>query len=292
LPDIKANAPPLAAEADAVKLTLSAKVSQGTKDLQELEQRINESSNKIETLISEADKTDKKDLKYTLLNRASILALKEEKFRLAVDLIEKMIGEQNNTNSPNSESRNSYYDQQLMQVTEAALGKDEIDSAEYALGRIEDDLKKADTLRRLADYFNRKKDSDAALDAYDEAFKLTVKADDNILKYSMLLRLIGSANAIDRSRLSEIISITARAINKIPPLDVEDKPGTQNFMNYASIIMSLDLSLSAAASNLSKTNKNEAVSFINRIHQKEIRIIADLALALNTFEIEKKQITK
>lgn len=292
LPDMKGNAPALAAEAAAIKLALSAKVPQGTKDLQEREQRINESSNQIEALIAEADKTDNKNLKYSLLDRASRLAAKEEKFQLAVDLIEKTIEEPTDPNSISRELRISNHDQHLALISGETLQKDDVAIAEYAMKKITDDLTRADALRQFASYFIRKKDSAAAVGAYNEAFDLTIKAKDDQSKYSALLMLIGITNAIDRNRVSEITSITARSINKIPTLNVEDKPGTKQFKNYVSTIMRINLHLHVVVGNLSRMNRNEAVIFTNKIDRKEMRIVADLALATSAFEPEKKQILK
>lgn len=292
LPDMTANAPALAAEASAIKSALSAKVPQGTKDFQEVEQRISESADKLETLISEADKTDNKSLKYSLLDRASRLALEQEKFRLAVDLTERTIEEQFDSSSPGKEFRVSVHDQQLMHIMETALLKDVFESADYAGKKIIDDLKKADALLQFAGYFTRKKDSASAFDAFDEALKLTVRAENDKAKYTLLLRFINAANSIDRSRLSEITSIAAKTINKIPTLNVEDKPGTQKFKDYVSTIMTIDRYLDVVIGNLTRTNGNEAVNFTNQINRREIRIVADLILAIGMFEPERKQISK
>lgn len=108
----------------------------------------------------------------------------------------------------------------------------------------------------------------------------------------MLLRLIGTADRIDRRRLSEITSIAAGAINKIPMPNVEDKPGTEHFKNYVSTIMRIDLHLHIVVSNLARMNRNEAASFTNRINQKEMRLVADLAFAISMFDSEKNQTAK
>lgn len=292
LPDMTANAPALATEAAGIKLALSAKVPQGTKDLEEREQRISKSSNQLEALISEADKTDDKNLKYSLLDRASRLAVKEEKFRLAVDLIEKTIEEPTAANFISRELRISNYDQQLSLITAETLQKDDFESADYASKKIVDDLKRVDALVQFARYFARKKDFTSAADAYDEALKLTLKAKDDKSKYSALFLLIGAANSIDGNRVSEITSIAARAINKIPTLNAEDKSGTERYKENVSTIMRIDLYLQSVVGNLARMNRNEAVIFTNQINRKEVRIVADLALATSTFEPEKKQISK
>lgn len=167
------------------------------------------------------------------------------------------------------------------------MQKNDIDSAEYAMRKIVDDLKKADVLQQTAFYFGRK-DNAAARNAYDEALKLALKADNDQSKIRSLLGLVSAANMIDQSRLPEIISITAGAIDKMPTLNPEDKTGTENFKKYISTLLQTDFSLYIAVINLTLRNKNEAVNFANQIDRKEIRIAADLVLAINTFESVNK----
>ena len=288
LPDIAANAPELAGEANAIKSALAMKTSQRTKKSEETNQRIKESASKLDTLISEADKTNDKGEKYSLLDRASQLAMQEGKCRLAVDLIEKTIDDKSEKDFPALEFRLGYHDQQLGQITDAALKNNDIDSAAYATKKIINQLKKADVLIRTASYFHEKKDSAAALDAYDEALKLTAKADNDKLKFYTLFRLINAAAAIDSSRISEVNSITATAIDKFPTLDSEDKPATEKFKNYVTTIMAVNYNLFFVISRLAKNNKNEATDFANQINRREVRITADLILATEALEAETK----
>lgn len=281
------NAPELAAEAEVIKSALSAKTNPGVREYQETERRISESANRLEALIAKAEKTDNKNKKSNFLFEASRLATKEEKFRLAVDLIERTIKDDLKDNFTFEPSL-SAHDQQLGFIAQDALQKNDFDSAEYAIKKIAGDLKKADALSQTAFYFIRNKDIAAAHNAFDEALKLTLKADNDKTKIKSLLGLVSAANMVDQSRLPEIILITAKAINNIPTLDPADKPGTENFKNYISTVLQTDFSLYIAVSNLAWKNKNEAIYFANQINRKEIRIAADLALSINAFESEKK----
>ena len=290
LRNISTNAPELTGEANALKTALSAKTSQRARERQESEQKIEESADKLAALIAEADKTEDSGAKYNLLNRASLLAMKEGKFRLAVDLLEKTIENVPDKRPPGKEFRRSYYDQQLNQIREQALIKDDVDAASYAVKRIGNDLKKADALYQTASYFIRKKDLPAALGVYEEALKLAAKSDDaEHLKIYTLVRLINAAAVIEPGRVSEVTSLTAKTLDRMPTPNPEDKPGTEKFTDYVSAVMRVNYSLYPAVAGLARINKPEAVVFAGLINRKEFKIIAELALAIDSFEFERKK---
>jgi len=289
LPDISANAPDLLAEASGIKAVLSAKTSQGTRELQERNKRIAESADELSALISEAEKTENKSEKKSLYDNPGWLATKQEKFQLAVDLYGKALENLTADNSLKAELFNGYHDQQLKEIVTAALAKDDVDSARYATKKIIGGLVKAEALRQTAIYFYENKDSASALNTYDEALKLTTKAENDRLKFYTLFRLISAAQTIDADRVSEVTAITAKAIDNLPTLNVEDKPGTENFNKYVATIMVINVNVNSVMSDLVKKNKSEANDFAIRINRKEFKIIADLVLAINGSDIEKKR---
>ena len=289
LSDINSNAPGLSAEANVLRVALSAQNSQSLKDAEERYKRIRESADKLAATIAEAEKEDSKSEKANLYHNAALLATKEEKFQFAVDLYEKY-RELTADDASLTAFRYSYYDQQLREIVRLALDKDDIDSARYATKKIIEGLSKSEALRQTAIYFYEKKDLVSALDAYDEALKLAEKADDGSLKLYTLSRLISAAQKIDKSRISEITNITAKAIDRMPTLDAEDRPGTKKFTEYVSRTMAANTNVYSVMNALVKDNRNEAMDFASRINRKEIRITADLALAIDEIEKEKSKI--
>ncbi len=289
LPDINANAPDLWAEASGIKAVLSAKTSQETRELQERNKRLAESADKLGALISEAEKTESKNEKSGLYQEAGSLATKQEKFQLAVDLYDKSLENLATDKSIKPELFNVYHDQQLNEIVKAALKKDDVDSAKYATKKIISALAKAEALRQTAIYLNENKDSASALSIYDEALKLAAKADSDGLKFYTLFRLIPAAQTIDADRVSEVTALTAKAIDNLPTLNPEDKPGTENFNKYVATIMAINVNVNSVMTNLIKKNKSEANDFAIRINRKDVKLIADVVLAINTFEAEKKQ---
>jgi hypothetical protein len=291
LPDINQNAPELSGEATALKSILPAKTSQLTRESRERDERIKESEDKLAALIFEAEKTDSKNVKRDLYDDAGLLATKQEKFQLAADLYGKALENIANSEKVKPEILYGHYDQKLNEIVKAALDKDDVESAEYATKKIVVELSKAEALRQTAIYFYENKDSASALSAYDKALKLIVKQDSAKIKFYMLFRLIPAAQTIDRDRISEVTAITAKAIDNFPTLNPEDKPGTDKFNDYVSTIMAVNYNVNQVMRDLVKKNKSEANDFAIRISHKDVKLIADLVLAISTTETEKKPIS-
>ncbi|HXG85686.1 MAG TPA: hypothetical protein VNI84_16810 [Pyrinomonadaceae bacterium] len=290
LPDINQNAPELSGEATALKSILSAKTSQLTRESRERDERIKGSEDKLAALISEAEKADSKNVKRDLYDDAGILATKQEKFQLAADLYGKALENIANSEKVKPEILYGHHDQQLNEIVKAALDKDDVESAEYATKKIVVEFSKAEALRQTAIYFYENKDSASALSAYDKALKLIVKQDSATIKFYMLFRLISAARTIDADRISEVTAITAKTVDSFPTLNPEDKPGTDKFNDYVETIMAINYNVNQVMRDLVKKNKSEANDFAIRINRKEVKIIADVVLAINQIETEKKQI--
>ena len=291
LPDINQNAPELSGEATALKSILSAKTSQLTRESRERDERIEESEDKLAALISEAEKADSKNVKRDLYDEAGLLATKQEKFQLAADLYGRALENIPNSENVKPEILYGHHDQQLNEIVKAALAKNDIESAEYAMKKIVGEFRKAEALRQIAIYFYEHKDSATALTNYYESLKLVAKQENTGTKFYMLFRLIPAAQTIDPDRVSETTALTAKAINNFPTLNPEDKPGTDKFNEYTSTIMAINYNVNQVMRGLIKKNKSEADEFANRINRKEVKIIADIVLAINRFETEKKQVS-
>lgn len=290
LPDINRNAPELSGEATALKSILSAKTSQLTRESRERDERIKGSEDKLAALISEAEKANSKNVKRDLYDDAGLLATKQEKFQLAADLYGKALENIANSEKVKPEILYGHHDHQLNEIVKAALDKNDVESAEYAMKKIIGEFKKADALRQTAIYFFEHKDSATALNNYYESLKLVAKQENTGMKFYMLFRLIPAAQTIDRDRISETTAITAKAIDNFPTLNPEDKPGTDKFNEYTSTIMAINYNVNQVMRDLIKKNKSEANDFATRINRKEVKIIADIVLAINQFETEKKQV--
>ena len=291
LPDINQNAPELSGEATALKSISSAKTSQLTREARERDERIQGSEDKLAALIYEAEKADSKGVKRDLYDEAGLLATKQEKFQLAADLYGKALENIANPEKVKPEILYGHHDHQLNEIVKAALAKNDVESAEYAMKKIVGEFKKADALRQIAVYFFKHKDSAMALYNYYQSLKLVDKQENTGMKFYMLFRLIPAAQTIDPDRVSETTALTAKAINNFPTLNPEDKPGTDKFNEYTSTIMAINYNVNQVIRDLIEKNKSEADDFANRINRKEVKIIADVVLAIERFETDKMQVS-
>lgn len=284
--DINLKAPDLLAEASGLQLALSAKMSKRANESKEREKRIGESSDKLRALISEAENAEDEGEKYLVYVRAAQLSLERQKFGLAVELAEKTIAGE--ANAIPKTFREQWYDQFLREIVGAALKRDDVDSARYAVKKMLDKLSMADSLLALAKYYSEKSDKFSAIEAFDEALKLTKKVENGNLKIYTLFRLISAIQKIDKTRIVETTAETAKAINSIPTLAVDDKPGTKNYENYVNSIMVTNYNLFPVITALAKEDTNEAIDFANRIGKKEIKIVADFALTVESLNAKSK----
>lgn len=285
--DISKNAPELSAETAGLLTALAIKVPQSVYKEESAYKRIKESSDPLSTMISEAEATDDQSLKETLLTRAARLAKKQGKLQLAVDLVEKLKLERN---PENYKRFPLWYDQFLGDVVKKALEKDDIDSAKYATKRIINKLKLAENLRNIAYYYFKKEDFLSANYTLDEAIRTTTKVEDGMQKTYSLIRLIPMTEKINKNRTSQVIQEAAKAINKIPSLDVDDKPGNESYETKAISAMATNWNLLPTMKWLAKENKDEAVYFASLIERKEIKVFADLVLAIDSLAIEEKNL--
>lgn len=281
IPVIATNFPELHPESIIIQSALKTRASRNTIESLERWDRIKNSDDKLSAIISEAEKADDQATKYSLYESAARLALKIGKFKYAVDLMKKTVEIDISEIFPETHLTRER-DRFFGQVVEKALKASDPDSANYAIKKITDILLKAEGLKKTADYYFEQDETISANYSLDEAIKLTVKAEDTPRKISSLINLIPIAQKIDQNRVFELSKLTAKSINAIPTLNVDDKPQTENYKNYVTSVMNINRALLPALTSLIKENRSEAISFANRIDKKEIKIIADYALMTNS----------
>lgn len=290
IPNISRTAPGLLSEAHIVQAVLRSRASQESKEAQERNDRLREAPDRLAALVSEAERANNSGTKYDLYVSAAQLALKLKRFRFAVDLVEKAAEIDLGNSVLYESSRKRWRDQFRADVVYGALQADDADSASDAIRGIANPLLKAESLSKAAVYYFDQANPALAGDALDEAIKLVSKTDVTARSISCLLNFLPTAQRIDPIRVSEIAALAAKNINSIPLLDVEDKPGTENYRNYVTSMMIINWNLLPALSKLIKVNRTEVLNLAERVKKKEIRVIADYVVMTDAITLQAKQL--
>lgn len=278
LPEISAIYPELVGEAGAAHAILSTKVDRSTREANEMYDRIKNSSDKLAATVAEAERAEDKTKKYSLYRSSARLALTEKRFEYAVDLMEKASEFRLYAGLSSEDFARQMEDDFYRDVLTKALEANEPNAANYALKKMNIVFSKADGLTRISKYFLDGGNLDSARNAHDEAIKLIGKTEHSVREISTLIRMLPNAQKIEAGRVLEVNQMIAKSINALPTLNVEDKPGTENYNEYVSSIMVINSYLLSAMTGLVKENRNAAADLASRIDRRETKIIADFVL--------------
>jgi hypothetical protein len=276
--------PDLVGEAEGLKAALIAQSSPYQRQRREIEERIESSADKLSATIEEAEKAESKDYKTELYNDALLLAISTDRFPVAIKVIEILRDLNKGT-----DFYRGYTDQELAEIGKKALPKDDVDSAVKSIGMIRDEIRQADAWKTAALYYKEKKNTIDAEDALSKAIKLLADADKNDPQRTYaLIRLIPGVQKVNKVRISEVIVLAARAIGDLPPLGVDDKPGTDGFRQNIVSLMAVNFNINSTMNTMLKENRPEAVDFAGRIQKREVRILADLLVGIDDIERAQK----
>jgi hypothetical protein len=276
------TSPDLVAEAEAVRLVLINRGTGVTSARLEADRRIAEADDKVGALMDEAERAIDEGQKLDFYIRAVNLAISESKFKIAIDVIDRL------RSTGQRDFIEPWTDLQLGFIARKAFEKDELDPAVKATENIRDGVKGAEAWKVAALYFDGKKDGLNARDALDKAIGLlSDESTENPFRTFTLVRAIPDVRKIDRSRLTEVIVLAAKAINDLPTPGIDDKPGTVNYQRYIACVFQINRDLDSAMPKLLKGNRLEAEDLTGRLQKKEVRVFADMLIGIDKLETAK-----
>lgn len=282
IPDVELkNSPVIFAELSAVRSILGARVSKSLKEAENAYRRIKESENKLSETISQAESVESEQLKDELFNNAALLALDEKKFRLAIELIEKLSNLEN-------EISQKWHDQFLQDIVIKALQEKDIDSALLASSKIIQRLSKAASQQKIGLYYFNLKNYVLANDAFEIASKLIAESEEGINKINAYFSLLSNYLLTNPERIQEIISPLTKSINLIPTPKVDEKPESDAYKKYVTSIMHLNWNFLLVMNKLANKNQIAAEDLAFRVNKREIRIVGDLAIWINKAKSKSK----
>lgn len=280
LPDISINAEDLFSEASILRIALSGRATRSSKEYREISERIEKAPDKLKALISEAENTDDRELRASLLTDAANLAIEKKQFQSAMDLVEKLA----ELRRPGKVDKHfdAWHDQFMSGVAVQSLKENDTATSVRAADKILDSLTKADILRKTALYYFERRDFISASNTLNDSRTITNQAENSARKVSAMLRLILAFEKIDKFQMSRATEEAAKTIDATPSLGADDRPESENYEKHINSVMTIDMSLLPMFTELLKEDRMQAVDFANRIKRREIKIIASYALMIDS----------
>ena len=207
----KSLAPALYPEVAARLNSLAPAAAARLAEHQAVEDRIKTSSDQLEQMQSEADRTSDPNYRGSLLTRAARLALTQGKLRKAVDLFVAGYGVQ--------PSNATYLDASLEPVISAASKNGEPDVIIYAVSKMVKPLNKANGLIVLSKYYAGAKETEKTAAALHDAARALKDAENNKEKLTAAISLAKGFVAYDRAAAFDAFRQIVDTINKLPAPD-------------------------------------------------------------------------
>ncbi|HEX8567662.1 MAG TPA: hypothetical protein VF648_18635 [Pyrinomonadaceae bacterium] len=198
---------------------LQNKSSQSDKIRQEIAERIEQSKDKLQQTISEAKQVDDKKIKNDLWQDAAQLALKEKKYQLSIDCLNEI----ESADPGFALWRDQFLDDD---ITKSALDNNDIESAKYAISKIESKLRSGTALLQIVTYYYKNKDALQSQAVLAEAVKRIKETDDNPQKVRVLSEALNTALTVNDAVVYEIAQIVVKTVNSIPSPNLENALGS------------------------------------------------------------------
>jgi hypothetical protein len=206
----KSLAPALYPEV-ATRLNSLAPAAAALAERRAAEDRIKTSSDQLEQLLSEAQRTSDPNYRSVFLARAAGLALTQGKLRQAVDLAASAYGD--------APSNSVNLDRFLASVNSAAVKKEDPDVIIYAVSKMAKPLNKAKGLMVLCKYYAAAKETEKTAAALHDSAIALKDAQNNNEKLSAAISLAKGFVVYDRAAAFDAFRQIVDTINGLPAPD-------------------------------------------------------------------------
>ncbi len=269
--DLKQVIPELYPRASAIYNALNSKKDGREKERDEIYKRIEESKDKLAQTISEAESARDNDLKDSLWLRASDYAMEAKKFRIAAESRLKFVA-----GAEAFRMANYFFIKD--EVVDGCLKENDIESAQYVIGLVEDPEMKAEGLFKIAAKLVELKKREAAFDTLNEGWKVLEKVEIKLPKIWIMHLAIPIALKIDKNRAFDMAGDIVKTVNRFLTPGPDDKPGTEARQKYAGVLTGVSSNLESVFRLLGKENMALADPVSQGIQLKEWRLAAQIAL--------------
>ncbi|MEQ1603480.1 MAG: hypothetical protein ABL999_01275 [Pyrinomonadaceae bacterium] len=279
LPLISEKYPDLHGAASAAYSALSLRVSRQANEELERNKRIAESGDRLEALISEAEKATDPTLKYSLMIEAARYALRAKKFTNSLKLLSEAeeIEKSADIRIFTPEKRSMHLDQILADLTQASLADSQVNVAEKAVKKILDPFRKVDSLKELVKFHKDANDLTGANGVLTECEAILNKSSDNTKVAVAYINLILVAQSLDRNRVYEINKRINKSINSIQSIKAAESSESAEYKQYVTSLMIVNWNLFSTVKRLVKLDPALSDDLVNQIDNSNIKLIAAIA---------------
>ncbi len=272
LPRIKETIPSLYTEAESLMLVLDSRLHKNDRESEEAYQRIDESKDKLQQAISEAEAAEGKAFESNMWLYASNLALEKKKFQMAVDCRLKV--------APGIKQFVRDHDYFLLNsVLPAALKDKDFEASEYVIKRIDDDIRRSGGMLKIAARWLDLGDKAQAFEYLEGALKLLQKAEATTDVVRIMLSALPIAIGIEKSKGFETVSLAIKIANGLPTPTVDDRVGTVPRIKYVDgILLPNAFDLETAFKTLAKSDVGFSASTAQEIQLKSWKLVAEIVV--------------
>ena len=232
-------------------------------DLAEIHRRVEQSSDPVNQLITEANDGKNKAIQNDLLVDAAQRAQSEGRLKLAIDVVAGIEFKEE------QKMEEQWRDQFLADVVKSAINKKDSDIARYGAGKIKSPFERASAMQEMAVYFFESRDLVSASQILNEALKLILDSETSPAKALSLLRIVSAFERVDDSRVVEVTRLAIKAVNKIPAPDPSDKPGSNVRNEYVETLVAVASTLMPLFESLARKDEQRALSLAGEIERRE-----------------------
>lgn len=272
LRSIEGTLPALYAQASAQVSALGSALPARSPAREVADESIRGSADQLSQTVAEADAAKDDGLRNELLERAARAALSEGRLTLAVDLIMKV----KSVDEKRSEEFVAYRDQFLGDVIRGGVTRNDYDALAYAAEHIQDPLRRAAGLQRLAVHFAETKDVPRAMRVLTDALKLVESAKDDARKATALLNLAAICLRVDEPRAFPTANAALKIIDGLPGRPPEAKSGSEARLAHVQTLLQLSYTLVPVFQLLAQKDETGTFSAANNLHTPELKASAML----------------
>ena len=212
----KRFAPELYPEIASRLNSLNANAANRTETRLAAEERIQNASDQLDQLISEANSASDQQLKESLFFRAARLAKEQGHLSKAVDLAMKVVNDRKL--DINSTTR-SWLNDFLSQIVSAAVRKNSPRDATYAISKMTEPLAKANAFRLLGQSYAENHDKVKSKEAFTESAKQLKSMNNSNEKVKACLLLAESVLQYEPADAYEAFRESVKAVNNLERID-------------------------------------------------------------------------